>query len=95
MENVINIILVTLGVFRLSYMVSNEDGPGDIFSKLREWVGQSNWVGRGLNCFLCVSFWVSSFGAFFLYPDDSKMFFTSWFAIAGLCLIIHKRLTQR
>lgn len=46
-------------------MIALEEGPLSIFAILREKVDplQSSWLGRGLNCPLCVSFWVGIFFA--------------------------------
>jgi hypothetical protein len=90
-EFLIAFTLSVMAVYRLSYLVSNEDGPFDFLSKLREWIGQKNWIGRGINCLLCVSFWLSVFPALWLYFEYDKPFVLSWLAIATGCLIIHRK----
>jgi len=52
-------IVASLAVWRLSVLVTEEEGPFSAFMLLRSKVDyyQHTWVGRGLNCFWCVSFW--------------------------------------
>lgn len=56
-----DLLIIGLVTYRLSHMITIEDGPFDIFVKLRMKIDpmQTTWVGRGLQCILCVSFWLS------------------------------------
>ncbi|HVQ29828.1 MAG TPA: hypothetical protein VMV21_09630 [Vicinamibacteria bacterium] len=47
-----------LGTWRVSHLIQAEDGPGDVIVRLRLWAGDGV-LGRGLDCFYCVSVWVS------------------------------------
>jgi len=47
-----------LAVWRVSHLLYAEDGPGDIFARLRRSAGQGFW-GRLLDCFYCTSLWVA------------------------------------
>lgn len=51
--------LAILANYRLARMVALEDGPFDIFATLRRLLDpeQKTWIGRGINCPLCVGFW--------------------------------------
>lgn len=51
-------ILGTLAVWRVTHLLYGEDGPGDIFVKFRKWVG-NGFVGSLLDCFYCLSVWIS------------------------------------
>lgn len=90
-DYLITFSLSVLAVYRVSYMLVNEDGPVDVFSKLREWVGQGTWIGRGFHCILCVSVWFSAIPALFM----PHIFILDWLAISGAVLIIVKRLNQQ
>jgi hypothetical protein len=88
-------LLALLGVYRLSHMIAMEDGPFDAFAELRDRVGQGNWIGRGLHCPLCLSFWLSlcmvgwlGFVGLLLPPYN----LISWLGLAGGCLVLHKLL---
>lgn len=81
--------LAVLAVYRLAYMLAYEDGPADIFARLRERAGQATWVGRGLHCVLCISFWLSLIAALFI-ANHPAVWLWFWFAIAGGVLVLHK-----
>lgn len=60
-------ILGALAVYRLTLMVSSEEGPADIFGRFRSAIGVrydehsrpvgKNWFARGVLCFYCLSVW--------------------------------------
>jgi len=78
------LVLSVLAVYRISHMLTREDGPFDIFIGFRHRIGQHNWIGRGMNCVLCVSFWLSALTGF--VPGWLLL----WFGIAGAVTFIHK-----
>lgn len=84
-------ILALLAVYRVSHLLTQEDGPFDLFSTLREKLGQATWVGRGAACLLCVSFWLSALPAFYLARTYVE-FALYWGGIAGGVLVIRKYL---
>ena len=98
---VVYFILSVLAVYRVSYMIANEDGPLDMFVFIREKAGQKNWIGRGLNCVLCISFWLSAIPAATtilivgFFRSNFESFVLCWFAIAGGVLIIQKHFNRR
>lgn len=57
--------LIALAVYRGSYMLAKEEGPFSIFLKLRDKVDplQITWLGRGIRCPMCVSFWAGIIAA--------------------------------
>ena len=90
---VVYFALSVLAVYRVSHMIANEDGPFDVFVFIREKAGQRNWIGRGLNCVLCISVWLSIIPA--IAMTRSAEFVLYWFAIAGGVLVIHKYFNRR
>lgn len=54
-------LLAVLAAYRISRIIVLEDGPLDVFARVRGRIdpAQKTWVGRGLACVICVSFWVS------------------------------------
>ena len=62
-EKTLKVILATLGAYRATNMVLFEDGPADIFQRLRNLIysnfQEGHWVYRGFNCPYCVSFWLA------------------------------------
>jgi hypothetical protein len=91
---VLNIALVILAVFRSATMVTQEEGPFEVFSTLRGKVGQSTWVGRGFHCLLCVSFWLSAFAVLLLPIASVGEFVIYWLGTAGAVLVIQRWLNK-
>jgi hypothetical protein len=48
-----------LAVWRVTHFLSKEDGPWDLSARLRRRAGLGFW-GRLLDCFYCMSLWVSA-----------------------------------
>lgn len=73
-------ILATLAAYRLSWLIVRDEGPFGVFAKLRGHIdaNQQTWIGRGLNCLNCVSFWVTLIVALLL----NAMWY-EWLAMAG------------
>ena len=89
--------IAMLAVYRLSHMIAMEEGPGAVFHLLREKFGQGNWFGRGLNCVLCISFWLSlSVPSFIMAsnPVNPREFVILWVGTSGAVLTLH-RLTSK
>lgn len=89
------LLLAFLGAYRLSHMIAMEDGPFDALAELRDRVGQGDWVGRGLHCVLCVSFWLSLSMAGWLAIAGLATWgvvWLVWLGLAGACLVLHKLL---
>jgi len=84
------VILAALATYRVSRMIAMEDGPADVFSRIRERVGQKTWIGRGLHCVLCLSFWLSWPVALLLSLQTWQEYALSALGIAGAVVIIHK-----
>jgi hypothetical protein len=52
------LVLGVLAVWRVAHLFHAEDGPWDLFARLRRLAG-SSLFGRLLDCFYCLSLWVS------------------------------------
>lgn len=59
------LLLGTLCVWRITHLLSAEDGPWDIVVHVRRWAGTGFWA-RLLDCFYCLSLWIAAPFAFFL-----------------------------
>lgn len=51
-------IVGILSVWRVTHLLHGEDGPGDMFVRLRHFAGEGFW-GTLLDCFYCLSLWVA------------------------------------
>lgn len=58
-------LLGTLSVWRITHLLSAEDGPWDVVVRLRRAAGEG-FIGQMLDCFYCLSIWVSAPLAIFL-----------------------------
>lgn len=60
----VDLALVWLSVFGISYTLSSLHGPFGLCEKLRSWVKKKTteaWIVSGVGCPICLSFWVSFF----------------------------------
>jgi hypothetical protein len=82
----LSLVLAILATWRITHLLTDEDGPADIAVRFRTWVRDS-LIGRMLDCFLCTSVWVSLPLALFVtrvFPDV----LVAWWAISGgACLL--------
>jgi hypothetical protein len=74
-------VLGVLAVWRVTHLLNAEDGPGDAFVKVRRLAGNGFW-GRLLDCFYCLSLWVSIPAAVLLANSWHEMVLL-WLALSG------------
>lgn len=87
----LELLLATLATYRVARVVSQEDGPADAFSRLRAAVGQSTWIGRGLHCIFCVSFWLSFIAAAMIVsPLLWREYILASLGIAGGAVVVYQ-----
>lgn len=56
-ELFIQYIVVVIVVWRLTHLISMEDGPFDLIFKCRQLLGAS-FFGKLMDCFYCLSIWI-------------------------------------
>lgn len=97
--------LATLAVYRISFAIAVDTGPSltpwkkidkdhqGVFMALRTWVFD-RWpesiIDEGLNCPLCISFWLS-IPAAMLLTSTPAAFLLVWLGMAGAIVVIHNR----
>ncbi len=67
--NPFDFAIIVLATWRVTHMVSKEDGPGGVCRKFREWTGaretinfgweSDTFFGKLVTCFFCLSLWVA------------------------------------
>ena len=80
--------LAALAVYRLSRMLTDEDGPFEAFTRLRGLARPDTWIGRGLECIMCMSVWVALLAA--LYIDLTWTLPLTWLALSAITVLIRK-----
>jgi hypothetical protein len=86
-------ILASLAVYRLSRMLTDEEGPFSVFTKLRGLAKPETWIGRGLACIICMSVWIAL--PFALWIDWTGDWWITWLALSGVTVVIRKWETKR
>jgi hypothetical protein len=80
--------LAALFVYRASRMLTDEEGPFEVFTKLRGLAKPDTWIGRGLECIMCVSAWVALPVA--LWIDWHGDWALTWLALSAITVIIRR-----
>jgi len=90
------LLLGILAVWRVSHLLAAEDGPWNLFERMRRRAGDG-FFGGLLNCLYCASVWVSLPFAFAL-GNSWKQRLMMWPALSAGAIIvercIHKETTQ-
>jgi hypothetical protein len=81
-------LLAFLAVWRLTHLLSKEDGPWDMILKLRRWLG-GGFLGRLLSCFYCLSIWIAIPFVFFLDGTGIEKF-VEWLALSGAAILLER-----
>lgn len=80
------LVLAILSVWRVTHLFQAEDGPGDIFVRLRRRVGDG-FLGKLLDCFYCLSMWVAVPFAYLAGGDLKERLFLWLASSAGAILL--------
>lgn len=79
-------ILSVLAVWRISHLLSHEDGPFDAVFKLRRTLGEG-FFGSLLDCFYCLSLWVALPFALLFHADWATRAVV-WLALSGAASLL-------
>jgi hypothetical protein len=92
MEPLYRLILGMLCVWRFTHLLHGEDGPWQIIVRIRTAAGNGFW-GELLDCFYCLSLWVSIPFAWGLGRTATERFLL-WPALSAGAILI-ERITDR
>ena len=92
------IVVFLLSVWRLSKMLTEEEGPGMIFTQARQVLGAEfdgmpeqwdtlTWYGKLAQCPYCISVWVS-LGMYLLYLANKNLFWAVAMALSGSAVTV-------
>lgn len=82
---------LTLGiltVWRITHLLNAEDGPWDVIVRLRKRAG-NGFLGELLDCFYCLSLWISAPLAYFL-GEGWKDRLLLWPAMSAGAILLEK-----
>ena len=82
----LRLVIAALATWRVTHMLAREDGPFDAVAKLRAALGKA---GRALDCFYCLSLWVSAPVAL-LVTDSLRAWILVWLALSGAACLINR-----
>jgi len=84
----VQFVLAVLATWRVTHLLSGEDGPADLIVRFRRRLG-AGFIGKLLDCFQCLSFWVAAPVAFFVTRQPVELFFT-WLALSGAACLLER-----
>lgn len=81
-------ILAVLAVWRFTHLLAAEDGPFNLFARLRRKAGNGFW-GALLDCFYCLSLWVALPFALLLSTRWRELVLI-WPALSALAILLNR-----
>lgn len=85
-------LVAFLAVWRITHLLNAEDGPWNLFVRLRQRAGNGFW-GQLLDCFYCLSIWTAAPFAVII-GDSWKERLLLWPALSAGAVLL-QRLTSR
>ena len=82
------LLVGTLGVWRITHLLTAEDGPSEVLVRLRRKAGSGFW-GSLLDCFYCLSLWVAVPFAFFIGEAAKERSFL-WLAFSAGAILLER-----
>lgn len=86
----IGIVAGSLATWRLTSLLHAEEGPFEVFSRLREAAADGFW-GRLLGCFYCTSLWTAAPLAL-LVAGSIRELPVAWLALSGGAILVERLL---
>jgi hypothetical protein len=82
------LLIGTLAVWRITHLLTAEDGPWNLVVWVRRKAGAGFW-GNLLDCFYCLSLWISAPFAFFLGAGVKERI-CLWLALSAGAIILNR-----
>ncbi len=91
--NIIYLVLSVPAAWRITHLLSKEDGPFDVIYAIRKKAG-AGFFGSLLDCFYCTSIWVAlPFGLWLGIGWLEK--FLCWLAISGSACLLEQATSSK
>ncbi|HVT95718.1 MAG TPA: DUF1360 domain-containing protein [Bryobacteraceae bacterium] len=81
-------LAAVLAVWRVTHLLWGEDGPFDLFVRLRKFAG-AGFFGRLLDCFYCLSLWIAAPLAVALASSWLARI-VLWFGLSGGAILLER-----
>lgn len=81
-------LLAALAVWRLTHLLTQEEGPWRLLRKFRLRLGRGAW-GKLASCFYCLSWWIALPFALFVGGSWWEMA-VGWWALAGAAILLER-----
>lgn len=95
-------IVAVLATWRATLLItdSSEEGPFELFAIVRDRIDpeQKTWIGRGIRCVWCVSWWAGLVCALWIWGFagiQDWMIPLWWFGVSGGVIALHNWSTRR
>jgi len=82
----LDVVIAALATYRVAKMLSSEEGPFSLFDKFRDLFQKENWIGRGVRCPWCISFWAAMVSVLMIYLG--LRWILLWPAISGAAVLL-------
>jgi hypothetical protein len=85
-------VLLSAATWRITHLLSKEDGPFDLIYQLRKKAG-AGFFGNLLDCFYCLSLWIAAPFAWW-EGNTTKEKILLWLAFSGAACLLEKITNQ-
>ena len=106
--DILKIALLALAGWRLTSLLSSEDGPLDVFKRVREAVGITHYQDGGicetpdkfwcklLSCPWCLSVWVSGLlTSAYIFLPQITIYFALWLGLSTITIMVNEWLVAQ
>ena len=98
-------IIVALATWRITSLLVNEDGPYDIFARIRKFIGVyydemnepqgKNVIAEAITCIWCASVWIAFAVSFFAFEYGANIhwfvdFVLHWLGLSAAVILIER-----
>lgn len=84
----LQLIFIILAIYRVAHLLTRETGPFRMGERWRNLHTGDDWIGEGLRCLWCVSFWLAlPAGVWLGGPSEGWL---AWLGIAGAVVALDK-----
>jgi hypothetical protein len=81
-------LLATVAVWRITHLLSSEDGPWNIVARLRRGLG-SGMLSKLFTCFYCLSLWIAVPFVWFV-PGTVEERIVMWLGLSGAAILLQR-----